>query len=87
MIKPIGKRVLIKPTPKEEATKGGILLPTDSINPSFFVGTVIKVNEEVKSVSVGDVVAHKKYGMEIMKNDQDEDVYLVDESSVIAVYE
>ena len=86
MIKPLGKRVLIKPKPKDETTKAGIILPTDALQSSFFVGEVISVNKEVTLVKKGDIVAHKKYGMEIIPSD-DGDHYLVEESSLIGVYE
>lgn len=84
-ITPVGKRILVKPQPKEDTTKSGIIIPDASINPPFFVGEVVAANEEVKSVKVGDIVAHKKYGMEIMPT-EDGDLYLVEETSVIAVY-
>lgn len=83
---PIGPRVLIKPTPKEEVTKSGIIIPDAAINPPFFVGEVITITKDVKSVKVGQTVAHKKYGMEIMPT-EDGDMYLVDETSIIAIYE
>lgn len=86
MIKPLGARVLIKPKAKEEATKNGIIIPDSAINPSFFVGEVIDVHASVTSVKVGDVVAHLKYGMEIMPTD-DGDRYLVEEKALIAIYE
>lgn len=85
-ILPLGKRVLVQPQPKEETTKSGIIIPDAAINPSYFVGKVVGTNKEVKSVKVGDMVAHKKYGMEIMPTENG-DVYLVDETSIIAVYE
>lgn len=86
MIKPLGKRVLIKPQDKETSTKSGIVIPDSSINPPFFVGEVIDLSSEVTTVKKGDVVAHKKYGMEIFPTD-DGDRYLVDETSIIARYE
>lgn len=85
-IEPVGKRILVKPNDKETTTKSGIIIPDASINPPFFVGEVIAINKEVKSVKVGDIIAHKKYGMEIMPT-EDGDRYLVEETSVIALYE
>lgn len=85
-IRPLGKRVLIKPQEKTEVVRGGIVLPTDSINPPFFIGTVVKVSPEVTLVKEGDVVAHKKYGMEIIPTEKG-DLYLVEETSLIAIYE
>lgn len=86
MIKPLGQRVLIKPQDKETTTKSGILIPEDTINPSFFVGEIIAVGSEVTDLQVGSIVAHKKYGMEVMPTD-DGDRYLVEVTSVIALYE
>ena len=86
MIKPLGNRVLIKPNPVEESTKSGIVLSKETINPPFFVGTVLEVNKAVTSVKKGDKVAHLKYGMDILET-PDGEVYLVEESSLIALYE
>lgn len=86
MINPIGKRVLIKPAAIKDTTKSGIVLKDNSINPSFFIGEVLKINKQVESVLPGQTVAYKKYGMEIME-DGDDKVHLVEETSIIAVYE
>ena len=68
-IKPLADRVVIKPSPAEEKTKGGIILP-DTAKEKPVVGEVVaigpgkvtddgkKVNLEVK---VGDKVLYGKY--------------------------
>ena len=83
---PVGKRVLVKPRPKEDTTKSGIIIPDDAMNPPFFVGEVIAITKEVSLVTVGQTIAHKKYGMEIVPTEKG-DLYLVDETSIIAIYE
>lgn len=85
-IHPLGKRVLVKPHELKETTESGIIVGSNAINPSYLIGEVVEVNKEVKSVKKGDLVAHLKYGMEEMKT-KDGVLNLVEESSLIAVYE
>ena len=73
-IKPLGDRVLVKPSEREEKTKGGIVLP-DTAKEKPQEGKVIAVGEGKKSedgkvipisLKVGDKVLYGKYsGTEI----------------------
>jgi len=68
-LKPLADRVVIKPSPAEEKTKGGIILP-DTAKEKPVVGEVVavgpgKVTEDgkkvVPEVKVGDKVLYGKY--------------------------
>jgi chaperonin GroES len=68
-LKPLADRVVIKPSPAEEKTKGGIILP-DTAKEKPVVGEVVavgpgKVTEDGKKVApevkVGDKVLYGKY--------------------------
>ena len=63
-MKPINDRVVIKPAPAEEKTKGGIIIP-DTAKEKPQRGEVIAVGpgkEDKKlTVSVGDIVLYGKY--------------------------
>jgi chaperonin GroES len=68
-MKPINDRVVVKPAPAEEKTKGGLLLPeTAKEKPQR--GEVIAVGDgkdgKALTVKVGDIVLYGKYsGQEI----------------------
>ena len=68
-IKPLADRVVIKPSPAEERTKGGIILP-DTAKEKPVVGEIVavgpgKVTDDGKKVAlevkVGDKVLYGKY--------------------------
>jgi chaperonin GroES len=68
-IKPLADRVIIKPSPAEEKTKGGIILP-DTAKEKPVIGEVVavgpgKISDDgkkvVMEVKVGDKVLYGKY--------------------------
>ncbi|HEX9657821.1 MAG TPA: co-chaperone GroES [Bacteroidota bacterium] len=68
-MKPLADRVIIKPSPSEEKTKGGIIVP-DTAKEKPVVGEVVAVgpgkitddgNKIVPEVKVGDKVLYGKY--------------------------
>jgi chaperonin GroES len=63
-LKPINDRIVIKPAPAEEKTKGGIIIP-DTAKEKPQRGEVIAVGpgkEDVKmTVKPGDIVLYGKY--------------------------
>lgn len=96
--KVLGSRVLVQVIEEQASaeTESGLAIAPTSINPSFFKGEVIgigpmvtafvvdTVTEETKTgVVIGDKVAFVKYGYEDMGDGQ----YLVEENSLLAVYE
>lgn len=90
-VTPLGDRVVIKPLPKEEVSKGGIVLP-DTVKEKPQEGKIIavgpgKLSEVGKRVSmevkVGDEVIYSKYAGTEYKLD-DEDLIIVRESDILA---
>lgn len=88
-IKPLADRVLIKPTPAEEKTLSGIIIP-DSAKEKPLRGTVLAVGNGTKDEEMvlkeGDKVLYGKYaGTEI---DLDgEKVLIMRQNEVLAVIE
>jgi len=90
-IRPLGDRVVIKPLPKEEVSKGGIVLP-DTAKEKPQEGKIIavgpgKLSEDGKriamEVKVGDKVLYSKYAGTEFKLD-DEEVIILRESDILA---
>ena len=90
---PIGDRVVIRPIPKEEVSRGGILLP-DTVKEKPQEGEIIavglgKLTDDGKrlpmDVSVGDKVIYSKYaGTEFKDKDGDDDLVIMRESDILA---
>jgi chaperonin GroES len=91
-LKPLADRVVIKPSPAEEKTKGGIILP-DTAKEKPVIGEVVavgpgKVTEEGKKVApevkVGDKVLYGKYsGTEVTV--EGEEYLIMREADIFAV--
>lgn len=91
-LKPLGDRVVIKPQPREEVTKSGIVLP-DTAKEKPQEGIVVAVGpgrllEDGKrapmEVNEGDRVIYAKYaGTEIKL--EDEDYLILGEKDILAV--
>ncbi|MBD5225358.1 MAG: co-chaperone GroES [Bacteroidales bacterium] len=88
-IKPLADRVLIKPTPAEETTLSGIIIP-DSAKEKPLRGEVLAAGEgtkdEVMVVKKGDQVLYGKYaGTEI--EFEGEKYLIMRQSDILAVLE
>jgi len=90
-IEPLGDRVVIKPIPKEEVSKGGIVLP-DTAKEKPQEGEIIavglgKLSEDGKriamEVKVGDKIVYSKYAGTEFKL-EDEEVVILRESDILA---
>ena len=90
-LQPLGDRVVVQPIPKEEVTKGGIVLP-DTAKEKPQEGKVIAVGPGrltddgkriVMDVKVGDIVIYAKYGGTEIKED-DEELMILRESDILA---
>jgi len=86
-MKPINDRVVVKPAPAEEKTKGGIIIP-DTAKEKPQNGVVVAAGpgkkDEPTTVKVGDNVLYGKYsGTEITLDGQE---YLImRESDILAI--
>jgi chaperonin GroES len=90
----LGDRVVIKPTPREEMTKSGIVLP-DTAKEKPQEGEVLAVgpgktlddgSREAMDVSVGNKVLYAKYAGTEFKVDSDE-LLIVSQKDILAVVE
>ncbi|MEY3601777.1 MAG: hypothetical protein RL169_1021 [Armatimonadota bacterium] len=91
-LRPLGDKVVVKPSDAEERSAGGIFLP-DSAKSKPQEGIVIAVGQgrvldngerNALNVSVGDVVIYSKYGGTEFKLDGDT-VMILDEDQIYAV--
>jgi len=91
-IKPLADRVAVKPSPADEKTKGGIILP-DTAKEKPVVGEVVavgpgKVTDDGKTippeVKVGDKVLYGKYSGTEVTIEGDE-YLIIRETDILAI--
>jgi chaperonin GroES len=92
-VEPLGDRVMIKPVPKEEVSKGGIVLPDTATKEKPQEGEIVavgpgKLSEDgskriAMEVKVGDKVIYSKYAGTEIKID-DEELIILRESDILA---
>ncbi len=93
-LKPLGDRVVIKPTPKEEVTKSGILLP-DTAKEKPQEGTIIAIGagklddkgvRNALEVKEGQKVLYAKYAGTEFKI-ENEEYLILSEKDILAIVE
>ena len=93
-LRPLGDRVVIKPTPREEMTKSGIVLP-DTAKEKPQEGEILSVgpgkvlddgSRSAMDVAVGQKVLYAKYAGTEFKVDG-EDLLIVSEKDILAIVE
>ncbi len=93
-LRPLGDRVVVKPTPREEMTKTGIVLP-DTAKEKPQEGSVLAVgpgrilddgSREAMDVQVGQKVLYAKYAGTEFKVD-DEELLIVSQKDILAIVE
>jgi chaperonin GroES len=93
-LRPLGDRVVIKPTPREEMTKSGIVLP-DTAKEKPQEGVILSVgpgktledgSRETMDVAVGNKVLYAKYAGTEFKVDA-EDLLIVSQKDILAIVE
>ncbi len=91
-LQPLGDRVVVKPTPREEMTKSGIVLP-DTAKEKPQEGTILAVGpgafdndgkRVALDVRVGEKVLYAKYAGTEFKLDDDE-LLIVSQKDILAV--
>ena len=91
-LRPLGDRVVIEPTPREEMTKSGIVLP-DTAKEKPQEGTIIAAGPGrfgvdgkriAMDVNVGQKVLYGKYAGTEFKLD-DDDLLIVSQKDILAV--
>jgi len=92
-LKPLGDRLVVKPTPREEMTKSGIVLP-DTAKERPQEVTVLAVGpgrtlddgkREAMEVSVGQKVLFQKYAGTEFKLDDDDELLILSQKDILAV--
>jgi chaperonin GroES len=94
-LKPLGSNVIVKPTPREEMTKSGIVLP-DTAKERPQEGTILAVGsgrtldngsrEEIE-VAVGQKVLFQKYAGTEFKLDDDDELLILKHADILAIVE
>lgn len=88
-IKPLADRVLIKPTPAEETTVAGIIIP-DSAKEKPLRGTVLATGDGTKDekmvVKKGDAVLYGKYAGTEVEIDG-EKLLIMRQSDILGIFE
>jgi chaperonin GroES len=93
-LKPLGDRLVVKPTPREEMTKSGIVLP-DTAKERPQEGTILAVgpgrtlddgSREPMEVKEGQKVLFQKYAGTEFKIDDDE-LLILSQKDILAVIE
>ena len=93
-LRPLGDRIVIQPTPREEMTKSGIVLP-DTAKEKPQEGSVLAVGpgrilddgkRETVDVKVGDKVLYAKYAGTEFKI-EDNELLIVSQKDILAIVE
>ncbi len=93
-LRPLGDRVVVRPTPREEMTKSGIVLP-DTAKEKPQEGTIVAVgpgrtlddgSREAIDVSEGQRVLYAKYAGTEFKVEGDE-LLIISQKDILAVVE
>jgi chaperonin GroES len=94
-LRPLNDRLIVKPLPKEEVTKSGIILPDTVEKERSEQGEVVAIGpgkllddgkRSVMDVKVGDKVMFKKYAPDEIKL-EDQEYLVISEYDVLAVLE
>jgi chaperonin GroES len=93
-LKPLGDRIVVRPTPREETTKSGIVLP-DTAKERPQEGTILSIgpgrtlddgSREAMDVEVGQKILFQKYAGTEFKLD-DEELLILSQKDILAVIE
>ena len=93
-LKPLGDRLVVKPTPREEMTKSGLVLP-DTAKERPQEGTILAAgpgrilddgSREAMDVAVGQKILFQKYAGTEFKLEEDE-LLILSQKDVLAVIE
>lgn len=89
-LKPLGDRVIVKPKPKEETTKAGIILPETVNKESRLEGEIVSIGSGEKisklNLKVGQKVVFSEYGGSEIKIDG-QDYKILNHDDLLAIIE
>ncbi|VWL85702.1 co-chaperone GroES [Oceanivirga miroungae] len=82
MIKPLGKRVLLKKIEEVLKTKTGIILKDSTTESDIYKAKVVEVSDEVSNILLDDIVYFSKFKGENVKID-DIEYIIIEEKDVL----
>ena len=89
-LRPLGNRAIVQPTPKEEATKSGIILPETINKEARQEGKIVAIGNGEKitklNLSTGQKVVFSEYGGSEIKVDNQE-YKILNHDDLLAVVE
>jgi chaperonin GroES len=93
-LRPLGDRVVVKPTPREEVTKSGIVLPDtakekpqEGLILAVGPGAILEDGSRGKmDLAIGDKVLYAKYAGTEFKVDG-EDLLIISQKDILAIVE
>jgi len=85
-IKPLGERIVVRPSKQEGKTKGGLYLPETADKDKPQLGEVVAVGANFKGLKQGDTVIFPKYGGTEVKI-ENEEYLILGKDDVLAIAE
>lgn len=82
MIKPLGRRILLKKIEEILKTKTGIILKDSTTESDIHKAYVIQVSDDILNISIDDIVYFSKFKGENVKID-DEEYIIVEEKDIL----
>jgi len=84
-IRPVGKKVLIKPEAAPQKYGGGTIWIPDSQREEECKGTVIAVGKDVEEIKKGDYIQYADYITPTKMSHNDEEHLLIGQGDVLAI--
>jgi len=87
VVKPLGKRVVLKKIENENKTQSGIIL-TEKNNEEDYYAKIVAVGDKIenKEIIIGKTVIYKKYSETVVKI-ENEKIFIVDEDDLLGIIE
>jgi len=87
VVKPLGKRVVLKKIENENKTQSGIIL-TEKDKEENYYAKIVAVGDKIenKEIIIGKTVIYKKYSETVVKI-ENEEIFIVDEDDLLGIIE
>ncbi len=87
VVKPLGKRVVLKKIENENKTQSGIIL-TKKNNEEDYYAKIVAVGDKIenKEIIIGKTVIYKKHSETVVKI-ENEEIFIVDEDDLLGIIE
>tara|TARA_R100000935_G_scaffold11163_2_gene22320 strand:- start:2829 stop:3107 length:279 start_codon:yes stop_codon:yes gene_type:complete len=84
VVRPVGKKLLIKEIKAQSKTASGIIIP-EMAQKATYKGTVVGVGSSIEEISVGDIVQYAEHAMPTPMTHQGVEHLLVQEGDIFAI--